>query len=145
MYAVYQELSTGMQNMLELLNAVNSASVFPRDEDIYQEVKSKNSESKGQQAIHPVIRTHDETGRKSIYVNGIHTLYFEGMTRDESLPDLNMLYERVQNPEYMYRLQWQKDTLAIGDNRCTQHYATSDYHSYRRVMHRIIVEGASPH
>lgn len=144
MYAAYQALSPGMQNMLESLNAVNSASVFPRDEDIYQEVKSKNSESKDQQAIHPVIRTHDETGRKSLYVNGIHTLCFEGMTREESQPILNILYERVQKPEYIFRLQWQKDTLAIWDNRCTQHYATNDYHGYRRVMHRIIIEGASP-
>jgi taurine dioxygenase len=144
MYAAYEGLSEGMRKLLAPLRAVNSASVFPRDEDIYREVKSKNSECYTQQAIHPVIRTHDETGGKALYVNSIHTLCFEGMTREESLPILGLLYECVQKPEYTYRLQWQQNTIAMWDNRCTQHYAVNDYHGYRRVMHRIIVEGDKP-
>jgi taurine dioxygenase len=144
MNAAYEDLSNGMKEMLAPLKAVNSASVFSRDEDIYEAVKSKNSDKKDQQAIHPVIRTHDETGRKSIYVNGIHTLRLEGMTPKESIPILSYLYDQVSRPEYSYRLHWQENTLAIWDNRCTQHYAVNDYHGYRRVMHRIIVEGECP-
>ena len=144
MYAAYDDLSDGMKNMLASLNAVNSASLFSRDEDIYEAVKSKNSDKINQQAIHPVIRTHDETGRKSVYVNGIHTLCLEGMTPQESMPILSYLYDQVPKPEYTFRLHWQEDTLAIWDNRCAQHYAVNDYHGYRRVMHRIIVEGERP-
>ena len=144
MYAAYDDLSTGLKASLESLQAINSASVVPRDEDIYQEVKSKNSAQRDQFAIHPVIRRHDETGRKALYVNGIHTLSFEGMTRAESLPLLAYLYQQVTRPEYSFRLRWQQDTLAMWDNRCTQHYALNDYHGYRRVMHRIIVEGERP-
>jgi taurine dioxygenase len=144
MYAVYEGLSDGMKKMLATLKAVNSASVFSRDENIYEAVKSKNSDKKDQQAIHPVIRTHDETGRKSVYVNGIHTLCFDGMTAEESMPILGYLYNQVARPEYSFRLHWQENTLAIWDNRCTQHFAVNDYHGYRRVMHRIIVEGESP-
>ncbi len=144
MYAVYENLSEGLKATLALLRAVNSASVVPRDEDIYAEVKSKNSELRDRQAIHPVIRTHDETGRKALYVNGIHTLGFDGMTREESLPLLGFLCQQVTRPEYSFRLRWEPDTLAMWDNRCTQHYALNDYHGYRRVMHRLIVGGEPP-
>ena len=144
MYAAYEDLSPGLRSALESLRAVNSASVVPRDEGIYAEVKSKNSEKYTQQAIHPVIRRHDESRRKALYVNSIHTLCFEGMTRVESRPLLEYLYARVARPEYGFRLSWQPNTLALWDNRCTQHYALNDYHGYRRVMHRIIVAGSKP-
>jgi len=144
MYSLYDDLSAGLKAALAPLRAINSASGVPRDEDIYEVVKSKNSAKSDQFAIHPVIRRHDETGRNALYVNGIHTLGFEGLTRAESLPMLEYLYQRVTRPEYSFRLRWQADTLALWDNRCTQHYALNDYHGYRRVMHRIIVEGPIP-
>ena len=106
MYSLYDELSDGLKAALAPLRAINSASVVPRDEDIYQAVKSRNSARSNQFAIHPVIRRHDETGRRAVYVNGIHTLRFEGMTRAESLPLLEFLFQRVTRPEYSFRLRW---------------------------------------
>lgn len=144
MLAVYENLSAGMKKALEGLKVVNSASVVARDEDIYQQLKSKNSDKKNQQAIHPLIRTHGETGNKAIYVNAIHSLRIDGMTVAESQPILQYLFERVEIPEYSFRLHWQQYTLALWDNRCTQHYALNDYHGYRRVMHRIIIQGERP-
>ena len=144
MYALYDDLSVGLKSTLGSLRAINSARAVPRDEDIYQAVKSKNSGQSEQFAIHPVIRNHDETGRKAVYVNVIHTLSFEGLTRAESLPLLEYLYRQVTRPEYSFRLRWQANTLAMWDNRCTQHYALNDYHGFRRVMYRIIVEGPVP-
>jgi len=144
MYSLYDNLSAGLKSALASLRATNSASVVPRDENIYEAVKSKNSAKSDQYAIHPVIRRHDESGRNAVYVNGIHTLGFEGWTRAESQPILEYLCHQVTRPEYSFRLRWQADTLAMWDNRCTQHYALNDYHGYRRVMHRIIVEGPVP-
>lgn len=144
MYTLYDDLSAGLKSTLASLRAINSASVVPRDEDIYQAVKSKNSVKSNQFAVHPVIRSHDESGRKALYVNGVHSLSFEGLSRAESLPLLEYLFRQVTRPEYSFRLRWQADTLAMWDNRCTQHYALNDYHGYRRVMHRIIVEGPVP-
>lgn len=77
-------------------------------------------------------------------MNGIHTLKFDGFTREESLLLLTYLCQQLMCPEYSFRLRWQADTLAMWDNRCTQHYALNDYHGHRRVMHRIIVEGERP-
>ena len=144
MYSLYDNLSAGLKTTLASLRAINSASVVPRDEDIYKAVKSRNSGKSDQFTIHPVIRCHDETGCHAVYVNGIHTLGFEGLTRAESRPMLEYLCQQVTRPEYSFRLRWQADTLAMWDNRCTQHYALNDYHGYRRVMHRIIVEGPVP-
>jgi taurine dioxygenase len=144
MYTLYDDLSAGLKSTLGSLSAINSASVVPRDEDIYQAVKSKNSAKSDQFAVHPVIRRHDETGRRAVYVNGIHTLGFEGLTAAESLPLLEYLFHQVTRPEYSFRLRWQADTLAMWDNRCTQHYALNDYHGFRRVMQRIIIEGPVP-
>jgi len=144
MYAVYDELSPGLQAALKSLRAVNSASGVPRAEDIYEAVKSRNSERRDQFAIHPVVRIHDQTGRPAIYVNGAHSRRFDGMTRDESRPLLDYLLARVARPENQFRLRWERDTLAMWDNRCTQHHALNDYHGHRRVMHRIIVQGDTP-
>ena len=144
MHAALDDLSPGLRAVLESLQAVNSASVVPRDEGMYHEVKSKNSDKSDQCAVHPVVRRHDETGRKALYVNSIHTLCFDGMTRAESRPLLEYLYAQLTRPEYCFRLRWQVNTLALWDNRCTQHYALNDYHGYRRVMHRIIVGGDEP-
>lgn len=144
MYAVHDDLSPGLQAALASLDAVNSASGIPRDENVYREVKSRNSEQRERSAVHPVVRVHDETGRRAIYVNGAHTQRFDGMTREESLPLLNPLFARVGRPEYSFRLRWEKNTLAMWDNRCVQHYALNDYHGFRRVMQRIIIQGDPP-
>lgn len=144
MYALYDELSPGLQATLANLRVVNSASGVPRDEDIYEAVRSRNSDRRDQSAIHPAIRIHDQTGRPAVYVNGAHSQHFDGMTRDESRPLLDYLFACVARPEHQFRLCWEPDTLAMWDNRCTQHYAMNDYHGHRRVMHRIIVAGRPP-
>ena len=133
MYAAYEELSGGMRKLLSSLRAVNSASVFPRDEDIYQEVRSKNSERYTQQATHPVIRTHDETGKKALYVNSIHTLCFEGMTQEESLPILQLRYERVQKPNMFFACSGGKIPSPCG--------ITDAHNTMRRTI--IMATGAS--
>ena len=112
---------------------------MPRDEDAYEETKSRNSAASGQSATHPVIRRHGETGRAAVYVNSIHTLGFEGMSRDESLPLLKYLHEHATKLDFTTRLRWRPGTLAIWDNLATQHYAVNDYFGERRVMYRVAV------
>jgi taurine dioxygenase len=93
---------------------------------------------------HPVVRTHPETGRRTLYVNAAFTQHIVGMAPDESAELLEHLYRQATYPEYQCRFRWTAGALAIWDNRATQHYASSDYFPQRRVMERITVIGDRP-
>jgi taurine dioxygenase len=94
---------------------------------------------------HPVVRTHPETGRRTLYVNAAFTQHIVGLEPDESTALLELLYRQASYPEYQCRFRWTAGALAIWDNRSTQHYATSDYFPQRRVMERITVIGDRPY
>jgi taurine dioxygenase len=96
-------------------------------------------------AVHPVVRTHPETGRKTLYVNAIFTTEIIGLDPIESDRLLEHLCRQADYPEYQCRWTWSPGDLAIWDNRATQHYASSDYHPQRRVMERITVIGDAPY
>lgn len=93
---------------------------------------------------HPVVRTHPESGRKSLYVNIAFTDRIMGMAKKESDKLLEILQNTASRPEYQVRLKWQPGTIAFWDNRASQHYAVSDYWPQRRVMERVTVVGDRP-
>ena len=95
-------------------------------------------------SLHPVIRTHPETGRKSLYVNRAHTVRFEGMTEKESSPILNYLYKHQVRDEFVCRFRWTEGAIAFWDNRCTQHYPVNDYQGFKRLLHRVTLKGCEP-
>ncbi len=86
--------------------------------------------------VHPVIRTHPVTGRKSIYVNDIFTRGIVNLPPDESDAILPFLKRHVHRPDFTYRHTWDEGDVVIWDNRCTQHYAINDFEG-RRVVHRV--------
>lgn len=90
--------------------------------------------------FHPVLCRHPDTGRRFLYVNSNFTTYLRGMSDAESEALLAFLFDWVRSPELQVRFQWEQDSVAIWDNRCTQHYATADY-SERRIMHRVTIGG----
>src|SRR4029077_14161675 len=69
------------------------------------------------QAAHPVIRTHDETNRKAIYVNRLMTVRIERMSEQESDALLNFLFDHCEKPEFVYTHVWRKGDLVVWDNR----------------------------
>jgi len=147
MYLAYEALSDGLRRVLEGLRAVNSsakADVTKTREDRLAEGGARLAPGTALEAVHPVVRTHPETGRKLLYVNGGHTVRFEGMTEEESAPLLNYLFAHLCRPEFTCRLRWEVGTLALWDNRCTQHNPINDYHGHRRVMHRISLGAERP-
>ncbi len=140
MYLAYESLSDGLRRALDGLRAVNSsakADVTKTREDRLAEGGAKLAADAVLNAVHPVVRTHPETGRKLLYVNGGHTVRFQNMTEDESAPLLHYLFAHLCRPEFTCRLRWQPGTLALWDNRCSQHNPINDYHGHKRVMHRI--------
>lgn len=149
MYLAYETLSDGMKAILQSLRAVNSAAARKGGGraagNTYQSVKLVSQDNMILEAVHPVVRTHPETGRKALYVNALHTVRFDGWTEAESRPLLEFLFQHKDRPEFTCRYRWQAGTFAIWDNRAAQHLAVNDYHGYRRVMHRLSVAGDRPH
>jgi len=93
---------------------------------------------------HPVVRTHPETGRKTLFVNAFFTERIVGVDDDESEWLIDRLCQQAMHPEWQVRLRWEPGTVAFWDNRSTQHYASSDYYPSRRVMERVAIKGDRP-
>jgi len=94
---------------------------------------------------HPVVRTHPETGRKTLFVNPVFTRSIVGMEPKDSSALLNELCARTSAPEYQCRFRWRKNAIAFWDNRATQHYAVSDYWPQTRRMERVSIAGDRPY
>ena len=146
MTAAYDALSPGLQRMLEGLKAVNSSAKADVTRTREDRIRSDGrvEAKKEYVAEHPVVRSHPETGRQALYVNVAHTVRFVGMTEAESAPLLGYLFGHQVRPEFTCRFVWQPGSIALWDNRCTQHNPINDYHGYRRVMHRITLAGDRP-
>ena len=148
-YAAYDALSDGMKTMLGKLRAVHSdrkvagpgagmnarRSTKVREDADWRETVS----------LHPVVRTHPETGRKLLYVNASYTVGFEDMTEAESAPLLDYLLEHGHRPEFTCRFRWEPGSVAFWDNRCTKHIAVHDAGPFRRLMRRVQISGDRPY
>lgn len=106
--------------------------------------------------VHPVVRTHPESGKKILYVNETFVTHFANFSSSfESFRSANEIHAQQQDLmnyllrqpailEYQMRLRWQPNTIAMWDNRSTQHYAIQDYFPAVRRMHRATVIGDKP-
>jgi taurine dioxygenase len=140
----YEALSDGLKRTLEQLRAVHSSRhVFGAASRYVKESDDRlgNTADATQDASHPVVVRHPETGRKTLYVNPGFTLHFEGWSAAESKPLLDFLYAHAARPEFQTRFRWREGSIAFWDNRATWHFAVNDYHGERRLMHRITLEG----
>jgi taurine dioxygenase len=145
-YAAYESLSDTMQGLLQGLKGINSSAKADVSKTREDRIKSDGNQSLPQSfsSSHPVVRTHPETGRKALFINTAHTTGIEGLTDKESASLLSFLFEHQVKPEFTCRWAWQPDALAFWDNRCAQHNPINDYHGFRRVLHRITLQGDKP-
>ncbi len=140
MYAAYEGLSSAMQRLLSELRAVHDGGAFraiaseEQRRDLEQNVK----------AVHPVVRTHPVTGRKGIFVNPTFTRKIVAMKPRESAALLGFLYDHIGSPEFTCRFRWRANSIAMWDNRCTQHRVVSDNLSAHRRMERVTICGDEP-
>ncbi|MBI09213.1 MAG: taurine dioxygenase [Rhodospirillaceae bacterium] len=145
-YLAYETLSDGLKATLNELKAVHNDSRVAGP----SANKGRSTETRDDDAwrptvnTHPVVRTHPETGRKSLYVNIASAHYFDGMTKAESAPLLRYLFDHATRPEFTCRFSWTPGSVAFWDNRCLKHIAVNDYHGHRRDMRRVQLAGDRP-
>ena len=121
----YAELSAPMQELCEGLTALHDALPHNRPDKM---------------AIHPVVRVHPITGNRSLYVNEHFTRRIVEMNATESEALLNYLTSWVKNPRFTVRYRWSEGTVAMWDNRCTQHFVLNDFDE-ERIIQRVTVMG----
>jgi taurine dioxygenase len=148
--AAYDALSPGMQRLLAPLRAVQTGwphgtnGPGPNAAVSRSVVMTRNDPSADREVLHPVVRVHPDTGRRSLFVNPVYTQRFEDTTVEESRPLLQYVFDHAVRAEFTCRLRWEPDTLAIWDNRCLLHLAINDYDGSRRLLHRTTVAGERP-
>ena len=142
----YEALSATMKKLLDGLVGISSSAKADVSKTREDRIKSdgKDAAPKSYLAEHPVVRTHPETGQKALFVNVAHTAGIQGMSDEESAPLLQFLFQHQIKPEFTCRFAWEPNAIAFWDNRCAQHNPVNDYHGFRRVMHRITLQGDRP-
>jgi len=143
MTAAYEELSDVLKDMLAPLRAVNdfaqtAANQFANPIVVEDDLKGSN------RAAHPVVRTHGETGRKSLFVNPGTTTHLENFHPGESAALLDMLFRHATKPDFCIRHSYSQGDVVMWDNRSLMHYAVDDYEDQPRYMERTTGIGETP-
>jgi alpha-ketoglutarate-dependent taurine dioxygenase len=144
MHRAYEDLPEAMQRRIDGLRAVH----------VYQSrhsarklmtLSEENRAAVPDAVLHPLVRTHPETGRKAIYLNPIRLEGIEGMQEGAALALLDDLLEHARQPRFEYRHQWRAGDLVMWDNRCLLHKANGDYDMTQvRYLYRIMLKGDVP-
>lgn len=142
MYAAYEALAESTKKYIDGLTALHDNSNVRRRYS-GQGILRNEAMEVPPPVEHPVVIRHPVTGRKALFVNSNYTVRINGVSDTESQHLLQMLYDHVKKPEFQVRFRWRANSLAIWDNRCTQHYALDDYSELRR-MRRVQIAGSKP-
>lgn len=141
-YAAYDALSQPFKETLSNLTALHES------EHVYRgRYSDRGVDDDGKlypHAIHPVIRTHPETGKKSIYVNRTFTTRINELNETESRAILDYLYDHCEKIDFQIRFRWEINDVAFWDNRCAMHRAVWDYWPEERKGRRVTIKGDRP-
>jgi taurine dioxygenase len=142
MYAAYETLAEPMKRRIAGLRAVHDL-----DYSRTRAGEAPMTEAQRREAPpvdHPLVRTHPQTGRKSLYISH-HVSRVEGLPEDEGRALFDELMAHAIEPRFVFPYRWRQGDVVIWDNRCTMHCATPyDATDERRVMHRTVVKGDVP-
>jgi taurine dioxygenase len=147
MTAAYDALSPAMQSFLSGLNAVHDFSYGFRESlaESGGRARLEKAVLDNPPVVHPVIRTHPESGKRVIFVNALFTTHIVGLPKDESKAILGFLFEHIQTAEFTCRFSWDVNCIAMWDNRSTQHKPINDYYPAHRCLERIVIDGDKPY
>lgn len=141
MYAAYDSLPEDVKAHVGTLRAVHDMGDFKNSfvDGSRETTRLMAATQRFGFAIHPLVQTHPVTGRKYLYVNDSFTAHILGLTARASRRLLNYLLDHIERAEHQVRFRWRPGSMAMWDNRCTQHYAVADYLPAPRSMNRITV------
>jgi len=144
MTKAFRDLSEPMKETLRPLKAVHDFEVAAWSQ-YAKPIVVEGDLTGANRAVHPVVRTHADTGEESLYVNPGFTAGLDGYTAEESRWILEPLYRHATRPEYIYRHTWSDHDLVVWDNRSLMHYAVMDYgDDTPRYMERTTCIGETP-
>jgi taurine dioxygenase len=134
-YAAYDTLDPAIRNRLEGRKAMHH----------YNYGSTQRGDRRGTEVfgecMHPAFRTHEDTGRKAVYVNRLMTVGIRDMPQEESAPLLEKVFDHAERPEFVYEHVWRLGDLLLWDNRCSSHARTDFPSTERRLMLRTTVKG----
>lgn len=125
MYKAFDELSAPLQDLCLGLTALHDADPHGRSDSM---------------SVHPVVRVHPITRRKSLFVNEHFTRRIVELSHEESQMLLGYLTRWVSNPRFTVRYHWNEGTIAMWDNRCTQHYVINDFDEERIIQRATVMD-----
>jgi taurine dioxygenase len=144
MHAAYDGLDASMRERLHGLYAIHVYQSRHSERKLIG-LSAAQQNSLAAEVRHPLVRTHPESGRKSLYINPIRIERIEGMEDSAALELLDQLIAHATQPRYEYRHRWQSGDLVMWDNRCLLHKANGDYDMAQlRYLLRVMLQGDKP-
>jgi len=144
--AAFADLSPALQAFLSTLTAVHDGQ--SQFKGVLDAVGEGRWEGKAlpslDPVVHPVVRTHPETGDRSLFVNPGFTSHIVELDRSESDALLAFLYRHSVRPEFTVRYHWSVGDVGFWDNRSTQHSVVGDFGGQQRVIQRVTLRGDEP-
>jgi taurine dioxygenase len=144
-YGAYEALPAELQERIEGLQGVHSArrgyakEGLYGDRDVGRSMAIVASDDALATQLHPLVRTHPETGRRALYCSLAYTIAIDGLDQDEGDALLGELFVHMAPEERTYRHRWSPGTVVLWDNRCLLHAATGGYEGHRRELHRLTI------
>ena len=144
--AAYEKLQPEIKARVDKLSAVNDyTKMFGPTTRFNSEESHEDNIKEFPPVLHPVIRTHPETGKRSIFTNNFFTSHIEDVDGEESDYLLSELAEAIRDTSIQFRVQWEPETFVMWDNRCVHHVATDDFLPLFRRMERVTISGDRPY
>ena len=143
----YDDLTDELKEKIQNMRCLHSAKLPYAKDGVYATEGKKRtmeihtSDQANKLMSHPLVRTHKETGRKSLFINPVYTIEIEGLLKEHSDSLLFELYIHMAQEKYIYRHQWEPDMLIMWDNRTVMHMAEGGYDGHERLLHRITIAG----
>ena len=150
-HKAYNDLTDDIKNKIDNLIVSHSAirpyaddGFYALEKDKDRSMKIKPSPKAKEFILHPLVRTHPETRKKSLFINQVYSIAIEAMNEKDSNEPLTFLFSHMDQDKYIYKHKWQENMLVMWDNRSVNHCAQGGYQGYQRLLHRTTLAGDRP-